>query len=170
MFNFLFNFIYYVLVFVIAAFFLLLGIIGMILPWADTVRTDLIQFILENTLAIGLFGFGFFLIGLGVLVNLFLRTRKRYYHLRIGQNAVVLDEALIRQYVHSYWKQLFPSHEIPTQFALKKDKIKIIAELPRVSKTEQELLLAQIKQDLHEIFSKVLGYSQELVLSISFSR
>lgn len=164
----MFNFFYSLISFVIALFFITLGIIGVLLPWSATLRTDMIEFILANSIAIALFGFGFIIVGGTMLLNIILSAKKKYYTSRVGSNFVAVDEVVIAQYLRSYWEQLFPHNEVPTQIALKKNIIRITADLPYKPPEEQKMFVENVKQDLRNIFTQVLGYPHEFLLSLSF--
>lgn len=164
----LFNLFYYLVSFVVAGFFLLLGVIGIILPWSPNVRTELIMFILENSIAISLFGFVFLVLGITLLINLSSITKRRYYYVRGGQRAIIVDEAILQHYLESYWKELFPLHDVPHHLVIKKNKIRIIADLPYTETDERKPLLDRIQDELGDILNRVLGYSQELVLAVNF--
>lgn len=166
----MFNALYSLITIIVALFFILLGIIGLILPWSAAIRTDLIQFILENTLAISLFGFGFVIIGSILVVNLMQNLKRRYYYLRSQNQEVVIDETLIQQYLNSYMKDLFPHHDVPARLSIKKNKIKITADLPYASIEQQELFTHRMRHDLGEIFKNILGYSNEFILLVSFPK
>lgn len=166
----MFNFFYSFVCFVVSLFFLLLGVICLILPWSAAVRTDLIQFILENTTAIALFGLGLVIIGSLIAINFILGFKKRYYYIEAGKKSVAVDETLIQQYLHTYMKQLFPQCEVPTRLILKKNKIKVIADLPETPLVEQNAIIQRIQQDLEDIFKRILGYSHELIFAISFPK
>lgn len=166
----MFNMLYSLISFVVALFFILLGIIGLILPWSAGVRTDIIQFILENTLAISLFGFGFVIIGSTLVINLILNLKKHHYYIRSQSQQIVIDEALIQQYLNSYMKDLFPHHDIPTRLSIRKNKIKISADLPYTPLPQQEQFINRMRHDLDGILKRILGYSNEFILSISFPR
>lgn len=170
MFNFLFKFLYSLLSFALALFFIVLGLIAVILPLSFEVRIAFIEFITHNYLAISIFGYGFFVIGVAMLVNLYFATKRHYYYVKVKPHLVAVDEAVIHHYLQDYWKQLFPHQEIPTRLLLKRNKIKVIADLPYTPAEEQMACIEQIKLDLHHIFSQLLGYSQEFMLSISFKR
>lgn len=166
----MFNFLYSVISFIIALFFISLGCIAVLLPWSATLRTDMIEYILANSIAISLFGFGFIVVGGTMVLNLILSARKKYYYSRVGSNFVAIDEVVIAQYLRSYWEELFPNQEIPTRLVLKKNKIKINADLPYKPAEEQKMFVENIKQDLRNIFTQVLGYPHEFVLSVSFPK
>lgn len=164
----MFNFLYSVVSFVIALFFIALGIIGVLLPWSTTLRTDMIEYILANSIAISLFGFGFMIVGGTMVLNLILSNRKKYYYSKVGNNFIAVDEVVIAQYLRSYWEQIFPHQEVPTQLVLKKNIIRITADLPYKPAEEQKMFVEHVKQDLRNIFTQVLGYPNEFFLSVSF--
>ena len=168
MFRFIANFFYYLFSFIVALFFILFGVISIILPWSPKLRTDLIEFILENSIALSLFGFGFLVIGLGFLISLYLSSKRQYYYLKTDDDSVLVDEAVIQQYLDSYWKQLFPEQTVYSRISIKKNKIKIAAELPNVSEEERKTLLERIQADIKEILKSVLGYNKECLISLSF--
>jgi len=164
----MFNFLYSIVSFVIALFFIALGIMAILVPWSAGLRTDAIEYILANSIAISLFGFGFIVIGGTMVLNLILSSRKKYYYSRVASNFVAVDEAVIQQYLRFYWEQIMPDQDVPTQLTLKKNKIYITADLPFRPVSEQKVLIENIKQDLRNIFTKVLGYPHDFVLSVSF--
>lgn len=154
----------------VAFFFIVLGLIGILIPWFPMVRTDVIQFILEDSLAIFLFGFCFVIIGLGCVFYIALNSRRHYYHVRSGPYAVQIDENLIQDYLETYWKQIFPHSSVPSRLQLKKNKIHLTADLPFIPPEEQKATLEKIKEDLSQIFASFLGYKQTFYLSASFQK
>ncbi len=151
-----------------ALFFILLGIGTMSISLSPQFRTDLIQFILENSIAIFLFGFSFFIIGMAIVINITWGARKSYYQLSSGPRSVLVDEAVIQDYLDSYWKEVFPQSKIPSQLTLKKNKIYLTTDLPYIPYAEQKAVLERINHDLSEMFAKFLGYRQPFYLSASF--
>jgi hypothetical protein len=79
-----------------------------------------------------------------------------------------VDENLINNYLHSYWKELLPKTNVPNRIALKNNRIFVIADLPYFSREEQKILLNKIDKDVSNILSKILGYDREFSLQISF--
>ena len=153
---------------IIALFFVMLGLIAMILPWSVEARTDLVQFILEGSISLFLFGFVFMAIGLGIVIQIVLAAKKQYYHVRSGSNPVWVDESIIQDYLDNYWKRIFPRSSIPSKLQLKKNKIHVTADLPFIPHGEQKELLEKIKKDIQELLSKILGYQQPFYLSATF--
>ena len=83
-------------------------------------------------------------------------------------HAFYLEEGIFQDYLKSYWKQLFPKHDIPNYILLKKNKLQISADLPYVPEAQQKTLLNRIHRDLKHILTQILGYQQKYVISISF--
>lgn len=168
MFSFWSNFLYYLVTLIIAAFFILLGILGIMLPWSTHIRDDFIEFILINGTTISLLGFASVVIGSTMLFQLWIGMRRHYYYIRVGGRSVAVDEAIIQHYIDAYWKQVFPNEEIPSRLVLKKNKIKIVADLPKMDTTARKELLQRIQEEIQEILVRVLGYPHEFILSLSF--
>lgn len=138
------------------------------LPWSPVAQTDLIFFILEDSVAIFLFGFAFLAIGIAIITQVILHSRKNYYHLQSGPRSISVDETVISDYINSYWKDLFPKTYIPSRLNFKKNKIHITADLPYIPQSEQKELLERIKNELDERFTNLLGYRDTFYLSASF--
>lgn len=152
----------------LALFFLLLGVICIVIPWSMDVRAHLIQFIIEEGVAISLFGCAFFAIGVGIILNSVLNARRHSYVVKSGEHGFTVDEQVVQQYLDLYWKQLFPANDVPMQLFIKKHKIHIAIELPFLPLPEQKPLLERIKDDLAELFATKLGYYKEFSLAATF--
>ena len=152
----------------IALFFLMLGIVSVMLPWSPTVRMDLIRLLLDHSIAIFLFGFGFIIIGLAVIINIAFSARRNYYRLKSGPKSIWVDETVIQNTIDSYWTKIFPKSRIPNHLTLKKNKIHLVADLPFIPLAEQKELLEKIKIDLSDLLATFLGYRDTFYLSASF--
>lgn len=168
MFSFLYNFFYFFISFIIGLFFLTLGVIAIVLPWSPSFRTEMISFILENSIAISLFGYGFFIIGVAIILNVYLNSRKHYYYLHTPSSDVVVDERVISQHVDSYFKGLFPGKQVHTRVFITRNKVKVLAELPPTPKPEQERLKIKIPEDMNEILTQLLGRPPVCSVSLTF--
>lgn len=164
------NFFYSLIRFFVAVFFILLGIIGMVIPWSETIRTALIQFVFENAVLISVFGFGCLLIGVILVTNIILNSRRRYYYVRSDHYAVSVNKLAVEQYVNTYWEQLFPNREIPSRITLKRNRIHITADLPYLPIEEQPQLVERIKDELDTHFKRWLGPKSQFNLRISFQK
>lgn len=153
---------------VIAIFFLMLGVVSIMLPWSPSARADLIDLILQDSMVLAFFGLGFILIGLSIVIHIALNARHHYYHIKTGPYSIQVDESIIQDYLDSYWRQLFPYAEVPNRFMIKRNKIHITADLPYVPPSEQKILLKQSSDELAQLLESFLGYRQPLTLSASF--
>lgn len=168
MFNFIYNLLYSCISFAVSIFFILLGIIGLLLPWSDYLRADLVDFILGNSMAISLFGFGFLIIGLASLIYMIQGLKSRYYYVKVGKKSVIVHEEIIAEYLKTYWRQVFPGQEVSSRIVLKKKNLKLYADLPYVPKEEHQTLMNKIQEELQDIFVNILGYHNPFILALSF--
>ncbi|MGA8165317.1 MAG: hypothetical protein WB791_09925 [Waddliaceae bacterium] len=152
----------------IAIFFILLGIIGMLIPRFSSIRTLLIVFIQENPIILSLVGFLLTVIGSAIVLNILLSTRHRHYRIRSGKHTITINESLIQQYLDSYWKELFPEHEIPNTLVMKHNGVHITADFPYLPPSQQQPFLEKIEKDLSRIFTTMMGYDKEIFLDASF--
>lgn len=162
------HFFYSLISFLIALFFILLGVIGVLIPWSSSVRAEVVNLISQHYVGISLFGLSFIAIGVAVVVNILLSSRTSYYQFTVGKNHVFIDEAIVRRYLTEYWKELFSGQEIPNRITLKGNKIDVVADLPYVQPAQQAELLAKIQKELTDLFGDLLGYHQQFHLSLSF--
>lgn len=163
------HFLYSLVAFIIALFFIMLGSLSIMVQASHDIRSEVISFILEDKLFLSLFGIALILIGSAIIFYISTGFKKKYIRIKSsGSNVYYLDENIFQDSMKKYWKQLFPSKEIPHQITLKKNKVLITADLPYVPESEQKALLTRIDKDLKELFSHFLGYSREYVVSISF--
>lgn len=162
------NIIYSFITIIIALFFIVFGTLTLLLPWSETIRTTVIAFIQENSWPWNLFGLAFVLIGLALAAYTLLTSRHKYFKTKVGLNETVVSDAVIQDYLQSYWEKLFPRKEIPSRFNLKKNKIQIYADLPYIAHEEQKDLLKKIELDLSECLRDTLGFRKTLELNISF--
>lgn len=162
------GFFYYLISFILAIFFIAVGIVSLALPWSISTQTALIHLILEDSVAISLFGFSLVVIGLIIIINIGINTRRRHYTIRSGSHAITVDEIVINQYLSAYWNQLFPDRDIPSTLSLKNNKIYITVDLPYLPMGEQKELLEKIRKDLSLTFAKVLDYREEFYIAATF--
>jgi hypothetical protein len=164
------NLFHSLIIFIAALFFIMLGIVGIMIPWSSGMRMEIIQFILEYPLAILLFGVALVVAGLAIAFYILFHARRRYYYIYSGSHTAAVDEAVVQQYLNTYWKQLFPNRDIPNRLTIKNNKIHITVDLPFLPPHQQQLLLERIKQDLRGTFAKLLGYHNGFSLSASFQK
>lgn len=154
--------------FILGSFFFIMGAFSIVLPWSAYLKTVTTQFVLENTLVLSLFGLGFVLIGLSIVIYTLLNTRQRYVDIQISKNQVTIDESVFYQYLETYWQQHFPQTHVPFHLTFKNHSLQIVADLPSIPLPEQKIFLEQVKQDFNDLFGRVLGYPYDVHLIASF--
>lgn len=164
------QFIYSIITFIIGIFFVLVGLVCLILPWFPAMQQTLIQFILEDVLAFSLFGAVLVLVGVALILYLVFNARRRYYYVRTEALSIAVDETLFRQYIAQYCKKLFPEKEIPYRMQLKRGKLYISFDFPPYPLEEQKPFLEKIKNELQALFLEKLGYRDQLYLYAAFQR
>jgi hypothetical protein len=162
------RFFYLLLNFVVGVFFLACGILGIMLPWSPALQQAATQLIVENTVMLSLFGLGFTLIGLSLIIYALLSTRRRYTTIRTGAFAVTLDKNIVHDYLEAYWEEHFPEAHVPFDLTLKKRSIQIRADLPAMPYDEQKIFLEKVKRDFSDLFGRLLGYPYDVHLTASF--
>lgn len=131
-------------------------------------RITFASFILNNPLIILLFGLCLFVCGLALIIHTLLSCKRKYTIIRTGKNEVTVSETLIQEYLNAYWKKLFPDKNVASHVIVKKDSIKIVADLPSVPISDQKYLLERMEKDVQELFRDTLGYREEIELAVSF--
>ncbi|KAF3362098.1 Uncharacterized protein PHSC3_001409 [Chlamydiales bacterium STE3] len=164
----MFNFIYSFITFIIALFLTALGFLAILTSLFEHIRTTFSMFVLNNALFLFLFGLCLFVSGLAFACYILLSCKRKYVIIHSGSREVSISETLIREYLKIYWKQIFPSQEIPVRLLLNKNKIKIAANLPSTPYEEQKNLLQRIEKDISDLFRDILGYREDIELAISF--
>lgn len=147
---------------ILGAFCCLIGAFCVTLPWSPFLQQSLIDLILKHTLILSLFGLGLVLIGLSIVIYAVFNLRHRYAYIKLGNTSISVDENLIEQYLQEYWKTNFPHYPIPFYLSIAKKSIQIVADLPPVPEEEQDRFLDKIRDDFNHLFSKILGYSNEI--------
>lgn len=161
---------YWMMSVLIGTLFLLIGALGVALPWSDILRTEMITFLLEDSIILPSFGAGCLLIGLSILIYTFFSTRQSYVDIRTGELAVTLNENVVQHYVDAYWKDVFPTYPITSSIEIKKKAIYINANLPSLTPKEKNAFLEQVQKDLGDIFGRILGYPHEVFLTATVAK
>lgn len=156
--------------FSVGLIFILMGIMALLVPWSPQVRTSLVDWILQSSLEMWLFGIAFLLIGLYLVIFSLWHSKTRYYNIQIDNPSIQISETVVQDYLSTYWKSLFPLNEIPCSVEMRKRKIAILADLPFIPLDDRPDLIQQIQNDLSEIFREHLGYEQGLDIKVSFQK
>lgn len=154
--------------YILAVFFVILGVTCVIIPWSEPMRHALITFLQSNWITLFLGGIGFLAIGLALFINLSMSSRKRHYSLKIGPHTASIDATLVESYLKEYFTKRYPKREIPCRVSVKRETLQIAADLPDTPLEKQRELLQKVEKELQELLASTLGYKSSLRLFISF--
>lgn len=161
------RYLYFTISSIVGIFFILLGICTLAIPSSASLRKGLVDVITNQTHIFILFGLAFFVVGLSIVIYSFAWIKKRYDHIQIKKGSVLVDEALVQQYLQAYWKEHFKV-PISSTVTIKKNSIQIIADFPSLPILEQKSFLERLQKDFVVLFDKTLGTSYDVELLASF--
>ena len=113
-----------------------------------------------------LFSAGLFLVffGLVLFCGFYNMYKVRYYKIKMGASKVLVEEAIIQDYIKGYWRQIFPNETSNLEVVIHpKQTIEIVTKLQNKA---TEALLSKIENELGLLLAKKLGYEKEFVLTI----
>lgn len=162
------HFIYSLITLFIAIFFVLLGLIGIIISLSSNMKALAASLILDHSILMFIFGLCILCIGAATVFNIVISSRRKYHNFKVGNQPVSVDTQLIESYVKNYLQDLFPNTETPSRVELKKSKLHITLDLPYIPLESQHDLTERMKSELQELLTTLLGYKQPFNLSVSF--
>jgi len=162
------HFFYSLITFFIAIFFVILGILGVVIPYSPTLRQEALSHLMDRSTTLFLFGFSCIAIGGALLTNIIAQSRRKYYRYTVGISNITVDESIIEQYLADYWKQAFPGQEIPYRLKLTDNAIHVMVDFPAEKEQMTKDAIDDIKSDLRHLFDTTIGYTTPFYLSISF--
>lgn len=139
------------------------GVLFLALPYADYFRIQLINLLIRPSNICFIIG-GLFL-GFGTLlfILLFSMNRRRYFQLEMKGAKVEVEEKVIRDFVSTYFKALFPGSNPVSGIAIKgKSMIELIISLPQ---EKEEGFFEQVEEELGGILARRLGYQNRFSLT-----
>lgn len=152
----------------VALFFILFGVICLIFPWSEAMKSAVMDFIQHSSIAIAWMGLVVLTIGVVRLIYVALGMKPAYYRVKTDAKAIWIDEAIIQEYADNYWRSQFPAGTVANRVAVKKNKIFLSADLPYVPSQEQKAMLHKFQKDLADLLSLILGYKHSFTLSVTF--
>lgn len=162
------HYFYSFITFFIALFFILLGIIGILLPWFPAMKALAITFLNDYSGLTFLFGLCFLTIGVAVALNVLFSSRRSHYNLKIKDHKVSINAELLQNQLQRFLSELIPDQDVPCRLQLKRNQIYVTLDFPFVEPAEQKHLLEQVGNELKGFFSSIIDYQQPLHLSASF--
>lgn len=147
---------------------IVLGIFILMIPRAPHFQANTVAFLTEQSFLLSIFGIGLGVIGIFLLIGIYAVNRRNSYYLTMGSNLLTVNESIIKKYLSTYWKALFPNDEPHCEVAIRDNHIYLTAVLPYVSFEEQKKLLERIESDLQKLLARMFDYRGEFYLSLSF--
>lgn len=164
------RFLRHFLYFLLAAFFLFLGLIILILPWSLSMQEGFREFLTIHVWTWSLLGLGFFLTGVSISTYAYYNLHTTGYTLNIGSHHVEVSAEVVEAYLENYWQTAFPETRVPCRLLLKTGLMQIFAHLPYTNLQEQRKLCNKIENDLTLIVRKALGYPLPVKLYLEFDQ
>lgn len=152
----------------VVLFILGVGVFFLLLPGSVAFRLALEQILVNEAAMLAKIGLVITFFGVLLLVGFYVLNRKKYITLRMNGSKTLIDEAIIRDYLSQYWKEVFPHHDIYSEVVLHfPQKLEIIAQLPSMREEDKEHLLLRIQNELSVLLARKLGYEKEFFLTIN---
>lgn len=151
----------------ISLFVLFFGALLVGLYYAEGLRAFLANLLYDKPLIF--FSIGCFLVFFGVimLIGFYFMNRRKYYQLKMETSKTSIDQSIIKEYVETYWKEVFPNYRGHIEVVIHpKQKLELITEMPARA-GDDETLLARIQNELGVLLARKLGYEKEFILTIS---
>lgn len=83
----------------------------------------------------------------------------------MGSSKVLVEEAIIQDYIKGYWRQIFPNEPSNLEVIIHpKQTIEIVTKFPNIV---SEVILNKIQNELGVLLARKLGYEKEFVLTIT---
>lgn len=153
-----------------ALFFLLLGILALLLPWSNSVVEITLSSMREYRWIFTLFGASLVLVGIALIGQIYLASQKKYLTIKTGDNPVFASDSVVRDSLHAYWENLFPEQEIPCRVDIKKNRIFLYVDLPYYPQDKRADFLKKVERELSILLKELFAYTKSLHLKISFDR
>lgn len=152
----------------VVLFILAVGIFFLLLPSSLAFRLALEQLLVNDTPMLAKIGAGITVFGITLLVFFYIFNRKNYLTLKMSGSKTLIDEAIIRDYLSQYWKEVFPHQDIYSEVVFHfPQKLEIIAQLPKMEEQEKGQLLSRVQNELSVLLARKLGYEKEFFLTLT---
>jgi hypothetical protein len=100
-------------------------------------------------------------IALMLTISFWAMQKGGFIRVQMGHTSFIIEEPLVRNGVHLFWKEALPRHPLPQEIYIAQQKIEVIA--PEM----EEESLAEIESRLEDYFSKHFGYTGRFFLTLT---
>lgn len=144
------------------------GVFFLLLPNSIAFRLTLEQLLVSDTSLFAKIGIGITCFGVLLLVGFYILNKKNYLTFKINGSRILIDEAIIQDYLKQYWREVFPHHDIYSEVVFHfPQKLEIVAQLPKMNEEEKTHLLLRMQNELSVLLARKLGYEKEFFLTIN---
>jgi hypothetical protein len=100
-----------------------------------------------------------------LLVGFFNTYKRRYFTIKMGASKVLVEGAIIQDYIKGYWKKVFPGESEDVEIIIHPGQmIEIVTK--GITNVTQEIF-DKIEDELGLILAKKLGYNREFLLTVT---
>jgi hypothetical protein len=153
--------------FLFSLLIMLIGVLLIGMEYAPHLKYAIARFFEEDTRS--LLSMGLVVLGSGILLLMGFCAMHRglFYRVKMGGQEVTIDGPILRAYVDSYWKKMFPELSLATEVVVSsKQKIEVFVEMPPLPFEEQEQVIKKAEEELPRFFSKHVGYQSSFIVNI----
>ena len=144
------------------------GILLVALPLTHEYYEPLIGLISLYPWAAPLIGITLAAIGLSLFSWTSSLLRKGHYEQVPGIVKIWVEEGVFEKSLQSYWQAKFPEETLSCHAMIRKNKLHIIAEVPRLDdKKDKKELFEEVRGEIREDLYRTLGYTGDFTLALS---
>jgi len=147
---------------------LMLGILFLCLQESSALRVAFEQLLESEGAAFARIGVTLIIVGVLLLLGLYKLNNHHYLTLKMGVSKTLIDEAVIKEYLTKYFKDIFPQEEVASDVAIHlPQKLEIIVQFPDMVEEKKIHLISRMENELGVLLARKLGYDKEFLLTIS---
>lgn len=159
--NILFSAVHFFVIF----FILTVGVLFVVLPYADHFRILLINSLLSDLPLYQILGYAMIAASLLLFIGLYMLNRRRFFQIEMEASLVEVDKGLIQEMVRGYWKELFPGKETSVDIVISgKQSLEVVASLPE---EREEDFFEQVQKELGSLLARQFGYQKPFTITLA---
>lgn len=154
--------------FFVVFFVICLGCLFCAFPYAQQFRLSFIHFLQQEPETFQWIGGAILAFGGLLLLGFSLLNRRRFLRIQMGPAKTLVDEAIVQDYVQTYWKEKHPDDDVHVDVVVQKgETLEIIVPASKDWEGKVEEHLEAVQNDLGDRLSRRLGYYREFYLTLS---
>ena len=159
--NVLFSAVHFFVIF----FILTVGVLFLVLPYADHFRILLINSLLNDLPLYQILGYALIGASLLLFVGLYMLNRRRFFQIEMEAAFIEVDKGLIQEMVRGYWKELFPGKDSSVDVVVTgKQTLEVVASLPE---EKEEDFFERVQRELGSLLARQFGYQKPFIVTLA---